>query len=212
MCCAPPQHPGGTRGGPAPSGGGWGPPSRRTPDARSSRCRAGTGDLTHITQWRPLASSSRQQRRARAIRSVWCTAPTALCKAKALPAPAPRGWGSPGCARTPTYLGCTAVGHHVHLGDKLWELQCRCKDRQRTRCFGEPARSPPAADPQGCLTPAKAKPTAAQDFRHRSGRDAGGLVQLPKIFWKCGRRHKPPAKPGVEGSHGATAYGRGKLP
>lgn len=40
--------------------------------------------------------------------------------------------GPPGCTDTPTYLGCAAVGHHVHLGDKLWKLKGCWKDRQRS--------------------------------------------------------------------------------
>lgn len=64
---------------------GWKTPSVSTLNTNLPVKRGGTGGPgTHITQCRPLATSSWQRRSAWAIRSVWCTAPTALCKAKGL--------------------------------------------------------------------------------------------------------------------------------
>lgn len=116
--------------------------------------------------------------------------PPRSAKQRAAPQDAPPGPGLPRGAGTPTHLGRAAIGHHVHLGDKLWKVKCGWKDRGRGWRFGEPEQSPQAVDPWRCLAPTEGNPTATRDFVHKSSCDVGGLVQLSKIFWKCGRRHK----------------------
>lgn len=126
-------------------------PSGLNPKTQISGCwertghprRARGGPGTHITQCRALASSSRQRRRARAMRSVWYPAPTALCKAKgSAPGCAPRAGAPPGVREPPLTLAALQSATTSTLGTNFGKSSAAGKTEGGDGALGSQSRAP----------------------------------------------------------------------